>query len=149
MAFCPRSSRGRWPMLRRGPGSWSSRFTSWPPGRRAGDGDGADADTGGPRPDGFAIGTHPVAGMPAALDFMQGSHPYPDADSRAAGRAALARAIRRRRRASGPPRLGKASAVMAEAAEGLSFEDKLAATRAFMLAGADIPVERCASTSRR
>ena len=40
----------------------------------------------------LAIGTHPVVGMPAALDFMQGSHPYPDADSRAAGRAALARA---------------------------------------------------------
>jgi len=33
---------------------------------------------------------------------------------------------------------GGASALMAEAAEGLAFEDKQAATRAFMLAGADI-----------
>ncbi|HVG83831.1 MAG TPA: DUF4147 domain-containing protein [Vicinamibacterales bacterium] len=87
----------------------------------------------------LAIGTHPVAGMPVALDFMQGSHPYPDADSRAAGRAALARA-----RSVGVDEhlvllvSGGASAVMAESAEGLSFEDKLAATRAFMLAGADI-----------
>ena len=33
---------------------------------------------------------------------------------------------------------GGASALMCEAADGLPFEDKLAATRAFMLAGADI-----------
>ncbi len=33
---------------------------------------------------------------------------------------------------------GGASALMCDAADGLPFEDKLAATRAFMLAGADI-----------
>ena len=87
----------------------------------------------------LAIGTHPVAGMPATLEFLQGSHPYPDASSRAAARAALARA-----RAVGADEhlvlliSGGASALMAEAAGGLRFEDKLAATRAFMLAGADI-----------
>jgi hydroxypyruvate reductase len=87
----------------------------------------------------LAIGSHPVAGMPASLEFLQGSHPFPDAASRAAARAALARA----RSVSSEEQLvllisGGASALMAEAADGLSFDDKLAATRAFMLAGADI-----------
>jgi glycerate 2-kinase len=87
----------------------------------------------------LAIGSHPVAGMPASLDFLQGSHPFPDAASRAAARAALARA-----RSVSPDEQfvllisGGASALMAEAADGLSFDDKLVATRAFMLAGADI-----------
>lgn len=86
----------------------------------------------------LAIGSHPVAGMPPALDFLQGSHPFPGADSRAGARAALARAG-----AVGAGEhlvllvSGGASALMAEAA-GVSFDDKLAATRAFMLAGADI-----------
>lgn len=87
----------------------------------------------------LAIGTHPVAGMPAGLDFMAASHPFPDQRSRDAARAALARA-------HGVARdehlvlliSGGASALMAEAAEGLPFEDKLGATRTFMLAGADI-----------
>jgi hydroxypyruvate reductase len=87
----------------------------------------------------IAIGTHPVAGMPAGLDFLQGSHPFPDAASRAAARAALARA----RSVGRDEHLvllisGGASALMAEAAEGVAFDEKLAATRAFMLAGADI-----------
>ena len=77
--------------------------------------------------------------MPATLDFLQGSHPFPGPGSRAAARAALARAG-----AVGAGEhlvllvSGGASSLMAEAAEGVSFEDKLAATRAFMLAGADI-----------
>jgi len=87
----------------------------------------------------LAIGTHPVAHMPASLDFMPAGHPYPDGRSRAAAVAALDRASR-----AGPDEhlvllvSGGASALMCEAAEGLTFEDKLAATRAFMLAGADI-----------
>jgi hydroxypyruvate reductase len=87
----------------------------------------------------LAIGTHPVSGMPAGLDFMAASHPFPDASSRAAAGAAL-----RRARAVGASEhlvlliSGGASALMAEAAEGVPFDDKLAATRAFMLAGADI-----------
>lgn len=87
----------------------------------------------------LAIGTHPVPGMPATLDFLAGSHPFPDARSRFAARAAIARAT-----AVEPGEhlvlliSGGASALMAEAADGLAFEDKLAATRAFMLAGADI-----------
>lgn len=87
----------------------------------------------------LAIGTHPAATMPAALDFMAASHPFPDHRSRAAATEALARAAR-----VGPDeRLvlllsGGASALMCAPAEGLAFEDKLGATRAFMLAGADI-----------
>lgn len=87
----------------------------------------------------LAIGTHPVPGMPASLDFLAGSHPFPDAHSRAAARAALDRA-----RAVQPDEhlvlliSGGASALMAEVADGLSFDDKLTATRSLMLAGADI-----------
>jgi len=87
----------------------------------------------------LAIGTHPVAGMPATLDFMHGSHPFPDRRSQDAAREAL-----RRARSVGVGEhlvllvSGGASALMAEAADGIAFEDKQAATRAFMLAGADI-----------
>jgi glycerate 2-kinase len=87
----------------------------------------------------LAIGTHPFVGMPAMLDFMPGNHPFPDRESREAAREAL-----RRARLVPPDEhlvlliSGGASALMAEAAEGLAFEDKQAATRAFMLAGADI-----------
>jgi hydroxypyruvate reductase len=87
----------------------------------------------------LAIGTHPVPGMPATLDFLAGSHPFPDERSRAAAREAL-----RRARAVGSDEhlvlliSGGASALMAEAADELPFEDKQAATRNFMLAGADI-----------
>lgn len=87
----------------------------------------------------LAIGTHPAAAMPASLDFMPAAHPFPDQRSRAAAAEALARAARVGR----DERLvlllsGGASALMCEAVEGLSFEDKIEATRAFMLAGADI-----------
>ena len=87
----------------------------------------------------LAIGTHPAAHMPASLDFMPAGHPYPDARSRAAAVAAFERASN-----TGPDEhlvllmSGGASALMCDAADGLPFEDKLAATRAFMLAGADI-----------
>jgi hydroxypyruvate reductase len=87
----------------------------------------------------LAIGTHPAAHMPATLDFMSAGHPYPDERSRAAAAAALERA--RGIDAGGHLVLlisGGASALMCDAAEGVSFEEKLAATRAFMLAGADI-----------
>ncbi|MGE0463474.1 MAG: glycerate kinase [Vicinamibacterales bacterium] len=87
----------------------------------------------------LAIGTHPASAMPASLDFMPASHPFPDHRSRAAAAEALARASRVAR----DERLvlmlsGGASALMCEAAEGLAFDDKLSATRALMLAGADI-----------
>lgn len=87
----------------------------------------------------LAIGTHVTPGMPASLDFLPAGHPFPDERSRSAARAALAVA------ASVPSDghlvllvSGGASALMADAAAGLSFESKLAATRGFMLAGADI-----------
>ncbi len=87
----------------------------------------------------LAIGTHPSASMPPGLTFMAGSHPYPDQRSRDAAREALA--FVGRLGAEDHLALlvsGGASALMAEAADGLSFEDKQAATRALMHAGADI-----------
>lgn len=87
----------------------------------------------------LAIGTHGTPDMPASLEFLPAGHPFPDARSRAAARAALDIA-------AGVPAHGHlvllvsggASALMADAADGLPFESKLAATRGFMLAGADI-----------
>ena len=87
----------------------------------------------------LAIGTHPAAHMPASLDFMPAGHPYPDARSTRRRRGGA-----RSRVETGPDEhlvllvSGGASALMCDAADGLTFEDKLAATRAFMLAGADI-----------
>ncbi|MCC7033914.1 MAG: DUF4147 domain-containing protein [Acidobacteria bacterium] len=87
----------------------------------------------------LAIGTHPATAMPPSLDFMPASHPFPDGRSRAAAAEALARASRVARHERLVLLLsGGASALMCEAAEGVRFDDKLAATRAFMLAGADI-----------
>ena len=87
----------------------------------------------------LAIGTHPAAHMPASLDFMPAGHPYPDSRSRAAAVAALERASNT---APGEHLVllisGGASALMCDAADGVTFDDKLAATRALMLAGADI-----------
>lgn len=87
----------------------------------------------------LAIGTHAAAAMPASLDFLAASHPFPDDRSRAAAREALARA----RRVGADEHLvllvsGGASALMCEADTGVAFDDKLATTRACMLAGADI-----------
>jgi glycerate-2-kinase len=87
----------------------------------------------------LAIGTHPAATMPASLDFLPAAHPFPDRRSRVAAAEALSRAGR----VGDDERLilllsGGASALMCEAVEGVSFEDKLEATRALMLAGADI-----------
>jgi len=87
----------------------------------------------------LAVGTHPAAHMPSSLDFMPAGHPYPNVRSQAAAAAALERAAATRSDEHLVLLIsGGASALMCEAADGLSFEDKLAATRAFMLAGADI-----------
>ncbi len=87
----------------------------------------------------LAIGTHPSTGMPAMLDFMAAGHPYPDARSVAAAEAAISRA----QDVEPGEHLvvllsGGASALMARPAEGLAMADKASATRALMLAGADI-----------
>lgn len=87
----------------------------------------------------LAIGTHAAPHMPASLRFLAAGHPFPDAHSRAAARAALE--IASRVPADGHLVLlvsGGASSLMADAADGLPFEAKLAASRALMLAGADI-----------
>jgi glycerate 2-kinase len=87
----------------------------------------------------LAVGTHPSPQMPAALDFMTAGHPYPDARSVAAASEILTRAGR-----VAPGEIlvvllsGGASALVARPAEGLAMEEKEAATRALMLAGADV-----------
>jgi glycerate-2-kinase len=97
------------------------------------------ARTGLPVQSAVAIGTHPAPNMPAMLDWRQAGHPDPDARSLAAGLDALARAGR----VAPHEQLvllftGGASALMAVPADGLTLADKAAATRALMLAGADI-----------
>jgi hydroxypyruvate reductase len=87
----------------------------------------------------LAIGTHPAEAMPASLDFLSAAHPFPDARSRAAAAEALGRAARVGREERLVLLLsGGASALMCEAIDGVAFEEKIEATRAFMLAGADI-----------
>jgi hydroxypyruvate reductase len=87
----------------------------------------------------LAIGTHQSPHRPSGFDWMPAGHPFPDARSLAAADAALDRAHR-----VGPGERmilllsGGASALMARPADGLSLEDKVAASRCLMLAGADI-----------
>jgi glycerate-2-kinase len=87
----------------------------------------------------LAIGTHASPAMPPGLDWWSAAHPYPDTRSVTAGLAALARAGRVGRDESLLLLLsGGASSLMAVPADGLSLPDKAEATRALMLAGADI-----------
>lgn len=87
----------------------------------------------------LAIGTHAADGMPEALTFMAADHPFPDDRSQQAARAALARAAAVRNDEHLVLLIsGGASALMCDADEGLTFADKIAATRTCMLAGADI-----------
>jgi glycerate-2-kinase len=78
-------------------------------------------------------------GLRASLDWFEGHHPVPDAQSELAGRRALALA-------TGIPQSdrllvllsGGASAMMAVPAEGLTLADKQAATAQLLRSGADI-----------
>jgi hydroxypyruvate reductase len=87
----------------------------------------------------LAIGTHTHADLPAAVEWIESSHPFPDARSQAAGERALgvAQGVH-----SGDALVillsGGASALMAAPLDGISLADKIATTRLMMEAGADI-----------
>ena len=86
-----------------------------------------------------AIGTHVDVALPANIEWMASSHPFPDARSEAAGRRALAVA---RSVHSGEVLVilvsGGASALMAAPVDGITLADKVNTTRLMMNAGADI-----------
>ena len=87
----------------------------------------------------IAIGTHAHAALPPSVEWIESSHPYPDARSEHAGNRALAIAQSVR---SGEALVillsGGASALMAAPITGITLDDKIATTRLMMLAGADI-----------
>jgi hydroxypyruvate reductase len=87
----------------------------------------------------MAIGTHTHADLPPGVEWMESSHPYPDARSEQAGERALAIA---RGVPSGEALVillsGGASALMAAPVAGITLADKIATTKLMMLAGADI-----------
>jgi hydroxypyruvate reductase len=87
----------------------------------------------------LAIGTHHHPGLPDSVEWIESSHPYPDARSERAGDRALriAHSVH-----SGEALVlllsGGASALMAVPMPGIELADKIAATRLMMIAGADI-----------
>jgi glycerate 2-kinase len=87
----------------------------------------------------IAIGTHAHADLPPSVEWIESSHPFPDARSEAAGNRAIAVAQGVH---SGEALVillsGGASALMASPVEGLTLPDKIDTTRVMMMAGADI-----------
>ncbi len=87
----------------------------------------------------IAIGTHEHADLPAHVDWIASSHPFPDSRSEAAGNRAIAVAESVH---SGEALVillsGGASALMASPVDGISLADKIDATRLMMASGADI-----------
>ena len=87
----------------------------------------------------LVIGTHGRESLPPNVEWIESSHPLPDARSEAAANHALAVAERVH---SGEALVillsGGASALMAAPIEGITLADKIATTRLMMNAGADI-----------
>ena len=87
----------------------------------------------------IAIGTHAHADLPATVEWIESSHPFPDARSEAAGDRAIAIAQGVH---SGEALVillsGGASALMASPMGGISLADKIDTTKLMMAAGADI-----------
>jgi len=87
----------------------------------------------------LAIGTHTHPDLPTAVEWIESSHPFPDARSQVAGERALALA---QRVPAGDALVillsGGASALMAAPIDGISLADKIATTKLMMAAGADI-----------
>ena len=87
----------------------------------------------------IAIGTHADQALPAGVEWLESSHPFPDARSEAAGRRALtvAQSVH-----SGEALIillsGGASALMAAPVDGISLADKISTTKLMMNEGADI-----------
>ena len=86
-----------------------------------------------------AIGTHTHPDLPPSVEWIEASHPYPDARSETAGNRAItiAQGVH-----SGEALVillsGGASALMAAPIVGLSLGDKIETTRLMMTSGADI-----------
>ena len=84
----------------------------------------------------IAIGTHSHAELPPQVEWIEASHPYPDARSEAAGNRAIAVAQGVH---SGEALVillsGGASALMASPMDGLSLADKIETTRLMMTVG--------------
>lgn len=87
----------------------------------------------------LAIGTHAPADLPATIEWLESSHPFPDSRSENAGNRALAMAQDVH---SGEALVillsGGASALMAAPIDGITLRDKIETTRRMMSAGADI-----------
>ena len=87
----------------------------------------------------IAIGTHAHADLPTSVEWIESSHPFPDARSEAAGNRAIAVAEDVH---SGEALVillsGGASALMAAPIDGITLADKIDTTQRMMAAGADI-----------
>jgi glycerate 2-kinase len=87
----------------------------------------------------IAIGTHSHADLPPRVEWIESSHPFPDARSEAGGNRAIAVAQGVH---SGEALVillsGGASALMAAPVEGITLADKIETTRLMMASGADI-----------
>jgi hydroxypyruvate reductase len=87
----------------------------------------------------IAVGTHTHTDLPSQVEWIEASHPYPDARSEAAGNRAIAVAEGVH---SGEALVillsGGASALMASPMDGISLADKIETTRLMMRSGADI-----------
>ncbi len=87
----------------------------------------------------LAIGTHTHPDLPTSIEWIESSHPFPDARSQAAGERAIALAERVH---SGDALVillsGGASALMAAPIDGISLADKIETTKLMMTSGADI-----------
>jgi glycerate 2-kinase len=85
------------------------------------------------------IGTHLHADLPTNVEWIESSHPFPDARSEHAGHRAITVAQSAH---SGDALVillsGGASALMAAPIDGISLGDKIATTRLMMESGADI-----------
>jgi len=87
----------------------------------------------------LAIGTHTHPDLPTSVEWIESSHPFPDARSQVAGERAIAAAQRVH---SGDALVillsGGASALMAAPLDGISLADKIETTKLMMASGADI-----------
>ena len=87
----------------------------------------------------LVIGTHLHPDLPTDVEWIESSHPFPDARSEHAGHRAIAVAQSAH---SGDALVillsGGASALMAAPIDGISLADKIATTRLMMESGADI-----------
>ena len=92
------------------------------------------------------VGTGPrgEGSVPPGFEWHDGTHPYPNAASEAAGRRALAGAAANRQNGALVVLLsGGASSLLVVPADGLSREDKISTARALMHAGAPIEDLNC------